>query len=177
MMVPFGLLTYQGYLWLKTGYWTPYPTGKILIPILPDSFLSWLLTDSWLGLKKIIIGAMDIPIGIFSFIFGMGILWASFTIGWGVDEPCKTAIEKKKSEVRISVWHSFLIILTVIYLLPVAFFIIFDIQSKGYQVLQVGLLYWFIPLAIIYLLCLGVRYTIIHYRNKKTPTKINSNGK
>lgn len=95
MVVPFVLLMYQGYLWLKMGHWTPYSTGKILIPILPDSFLSWLTTDSWVGLKKIIMEVMDIPIGVFSFIFGVGIVLSSISLRWKVDESFKTEVEKK----------------------------------------------------------------------------------
>jgi hypothetical protein len=95
IMAPFVLLMYQGYLWLKTGHWIPYSTGKIFIPILPDSFLSWLSTDSWVGLKKIIMEVMDIPIGIFSFVFGIGVVLSSFALGCKVDESFKTEVDKK----------------------------------------------------------------------------------
>jgi len=95
MLVPFVLLIYQGYFWLKMGHWTPFPAGKVLVPILPDSFLSWLSADSWVGLKRIIIGAMDIPIGVYSFILGISIFLFCASIGWEVDESAN--INNRKS--------------------------------------------------------------------------------
>jgi len=69
------VLVYQGYFWLKQGYWKSLDSNMFLSKVLPANFLQWLHNPkSWLGLNKIVVPIFNLPMTLFLLLFGLVIL-------------------------------------------------------------------------------------------------------
>ena len=66
------VLAYQGYFWMKLGYWKSLDSKLVLNIVLPTNFLQWLRNpSSWLGLKKVITPVFNFPLALFLLLFGL----------------------------------------------------------------------------------------------------------
>lgn len=62
---------YQLYLWLKLGEWVPLPISTVFTWVGID--YSLLTSDQWLGLQKIIVWVLDLPMFLMLPLFGIAI--------------------------------------------------------------------------------------------------------
>jgi hypothetical protein len=66
------VLVYQGYFWMKLGYWKSLDSKLVLNKVLPINFLQWLRNpSSWLGLKEMITSVFNFPLALFLLLFGL----------------------------------------------------------------------------------------------------------
>ena len=66
---------YQGFVWLKYGYWKTFGSRLVLDKVLPTNFFQWLHNPhSWLGLKKMISPVFNSSLAMFLLVFGLVVL-------------------------------------------------------------------------------------------------------
>ena len=73
-----GILGWQVMTWLKTGVWPAMPTGDYLFTtqILGSQACAWIAQpDSWQGLHRIVVGLLDYPLWLSTFMVGVGLMW------------------------------------------------------------------------------------------------------
>ena len=85
------VLAYQGYFWLKQGYWKSLDSELFLNKVLPTNFLQWLHNpSSWLGLNKVVVPVSNLPLTLFLLLFGLVSLLLVNTISALFSKPEKT---------------------------------------------------------------------------------------
>ena len=66
-IICFIILLFQCYGWLRYGIWTKLPIIKFIPSQVTEYFYS---TNDWIGLKKILLSFLDIPLSFLFFILG-----------------------------------------------------------------------------------------------------------
>jgi hypothetical protein len=69
-----GVVMYQVFLWLKAGEWVPISVFKVVAPVLPPTFINWIVypTD-WRGVNKIINSVFDLPMSAVAIVVGISL--------------------------------------------------------------------------------------------------------
>jgi hypothetical protein len=71
-----GVLVYQAYLWLRTGYWKPLKANLLLSEFLPASFFQWLRSgDIWQGANKAVCFVYNSSLALFLLVFSFVLYW------------------------------------------------------------------------------------------------------
>ena len=85
---------YQGFVWLKYGYWKTLGSRLILDKVLPINFVQWLHNPhSWSGFNKIISLVFNSSLAIFLLVFGLVVYMLVAKAFDSFSEPEKTEIE------------------------------------------------------------------------------------
>ncbi|MBW8015072.1 MAG: hypothetical protein FVQ82_02725 [Planctomycetes bacterium] len=62
------ILGYQCFLWLMDGFWTPLSPMIVLDKMGSQDIQQWIISEGWVGVKKIILFALNLPLSLVCFL-------------------------------------------------------------------------------------------------------------